>query len=137
MNFDEEKFEDLKRRTENFYKELSPVRCPALDELVHFTSDRFHHLRFDGTRAERTKAEQLIKLRFLPKAVKIIAKTATIQEFRKELMTIGKRGKDGFSKIVEVKYWAFVAIISDGCKIKVILRRVGEGQLHFWSVMAF
>lgn len=137
MVFDEEKFDELKKRSEEFYQNLTPIICPALGETVHFTSDGFHHLRFDGTRAERSKAEQLIKLRFLRKAIDVIRKTTTIQEYRKEVIPIGKCGKDGFRKTAEVKYWAFVAIVSDGCKIKVILRRVGDGQFHFWSVMAF
>jgi hypothetical protein len=31
-------------------------------------------------------------------------------------------------------YWGLIAII-DGRKIKVILRRVGNGEIHFWSVI--
>lgn len=33
-----------------------------------------------------------------------------------------------------VKYWGFVAIIDD-YRIKVIVRQVGRGGKHFWSVI--
>jgi len=36
-----------------------------------------------------------------------------------------------------VEYWAFIAIVGEysQIKIRVILRRVGDGNIVFWSVM--
>lgn len=34
----------------------------------------------------------------------------------------------------ETEYWGLVAIFKD-VKLKVILRKVGNGGIHFWSVM--
>lgn len=137
MDFDKEKFEDLKSKMAAFYQGLQPLRCQALDEIVHFTSDGFHHLRFDGTRAERTKLEQYVKLKFLKAAIEIIRKTTTIQEIRKETQPIGKPGRDGFRKTAEVTYWGFIALVKERVRVKVVLRRVGSGNVHFWSVMPF
>ena len=72
----------------------------------------------------------------MPLALKIIRKSGTIQEHRKGLIVIGQTGKDGLRKTKNVEYWAFVAIVSDSeIKIRVILRRVGDGNVIFWSVM--
>ena len=69
-------------------------------------------------------------------ALKVIKNSGTIQEHRKGFITIGKAGKDGLSKTKNVEYWAFVAIVGDSeIKIRVILRRIGDGNITFWSVM--
>jgi len=35
---------------------------------------------------------------------------------------------------VSYKFWAFEAVINDR-RIKVVIRQVGNGQKHFWSVI--
>jgi len=36
----------------------------------------------------------------------------------------------------EVEYWGLIAIVGDRkLKIRVVLRRIGTGNLTFWSVM--
>ncbi len=38
----------------------------------------------------------------------------------------------------EIEYWGFVALVEsreEKIRVRVIVRRVGNGQLHFWSVM--
>jgi hypothetical protein len=135
-NFDLEKFKNLLERARTFYQELSEIFCPALSAKISFNSDGFHHLRFDGTRAERSKQEQSNKLRCLKTAVEILKITTTIQEYRKTVQPFGKTGRDGFKKTSEVEYWGFIAIIRD-IRMKVIVRKIGNGSPHFWSVMPF
>ncbi len=82
------------------------------------------------------RKEQLLKFSLLPLALRVIKNSGTIQEHRKGIIAIGKVGKDGLKKTKNVEYWAFVAIIGDSeIKIRVILRRVGDGNIIFWSVM--
>ncbi|MCX6752131.1 MAG: hypothetical protein NTZ87_01375 [Candidatus Nomurabacteria bacterium] len=75
----------------------------------------------------------------MPLALEIIEKSGTIQEYRKILMPIGKKSKqDGFVKMKEVEFWGLVAIVGEKSrKIKTILRRVGDGNVIFWSVMPY
>ena len=64
----------------------------------------------------------------------------TLQEYRKELVTIGKKSKkDGLRSTKMVDYWGFIAIagLSSQIKIKVVLRRIGDGNTIFWSVMPY
>lgn len=134
-----EEFAKIKSKAEIFYKSIGCVRCPALKADVYFTSDGFHHLQFDGTRAERTKIVQRNKMLCLREAVDVIKKSATVQEYRTAIQPIGKRDKHGFRATKSVVYYAFHAI-TDFTKLRrvnVVVRRVGDGNFHFWSVMPF
>ena len=78
----------------------------------------------------------MLKFRLLPLAIQVIRKTGTVQEYRRIWQPIGKAGADGMRQAKEVEYWGFVAIIGPRPdKIRVILRRVGTGNIAFWSVM--
>ncbi|HLD19917.1 MAG TPA: hypothetical protein VJB93_01545 [Patescibacteria group bacterium] len=136
-----EQFHQLKQKTEQQYKEIHHVYCPALKDTIVFNSNGFHHLRYDSTRAERSKRTQMNKFRCLPDAITILKKSTTIQEYRRSLCTIGESDKNGLKKTNIVEWFACFAIVSftNHTRIKVIIRRIGgnAGQYHFWSVMPF
>jgi hypothetical protein len=113
------------------------IRCPYFQDVVVLTSDGFNHLQYKGNRMLRNVDEQILKLTLLPKALEIIKGAGTLQEYRKGTEKVGKKGKDGFYKTKNVEYWGFHAIIGDNYskKIVVILRKVGDGKIIFWSVM--
>jgi hypothetical protein len=92
-----------------------------------------------SARRERDKKEQLLKFSLLPLAIEIIKKSGTLQEYRTGLTTIGKKGEDGLTLAKTTEYWGFVGIVgkSKRIKIKVVLRRIGDGNITFWSVMPF
>ena len=114
-------FEIFVERYRKMYKTWTPVYCPALDTEVVFNSKGFKHLRFrvDGT--PRNPKESIYKLRFLPLVRSVIYKAKSVGEYRK--------GK--------IEYWGISAKVGKkgNQTIKVILRRVGAGKVHFWSVM--
>src|SRR5262245_43099101 len=93
--------------------------------------------RYCGTCGrERSKPEQMLKFRLLPLALEVIRKSGTAQEYRKIWQPIGKKGTDGMRAAKEVEYWGLVAIVGPRPdKIRVILRRVGTGNITFRSVM--
>ena len=126
----------LRKSAFDFYNQREYIRCPALNnEMVHFTSEGFNHLIYKGDRSERDKDVQMMKFKMLPKATEIIGLSATHQEYDESTKNI-KRKK--YKKIVfepaTVRYWGLVAIIRD-MRIKVIIRQIGNGQKHFWSVI--
>lgn len=135
-NFDPIEFQKVFTRAEAFYKSLVKIYCPALGQDVHFTSDGFHHLQFDGTRSERNKSTQRSKMLCLEEAVGIIRKTTTIQEFRQSMQAAGKADRSGFRQTKKVEYYALIAVTNANKhrRINVVIRKVGEGNYHFWSV---
>jgi len=117
------------------YNSQKSIYNPYFRDKITFNSDGFHHLQFSARR-ERNKKEQRLKFSLLPLAITIIKKSGTIQEYRKTFIPIGKKGRDGFTKTKNVEYWAFIAIIGEHqIKIRVIIRKIGDGKIIFWSVM--
>ncbi len=135
MEIDIAYFNERKEKTRAIYSAQKNVFNPYLKSEVVFNSDGFHHLQFSARR-ERDKKEQLLKFSLLPLAIAVIKNSGTLQEYRKGFTTIGKKAKDGFTSAKMTEYWGFVAIVGENhIKIRVILRRVGDGNITFWSVM--
>lgn len=134
---DFEDYKQIKQKAEEFYKQIGSVKCPALKADVYFTSDGFHHLRYDNSRSARKIKEQMNKLRYLKPAVEVIKKSATIQQYRVNLQPVGKPGRDGFRKTSLAEYYGFAAIVDlqKRLRVRAVVRKVGDGQFHFWSLM--
>jgi len=122
----------------NFYKQINKIRCPALNyQFVHFSSEGFKHLIYKGKgkRKERSKQDQIARFKLLPRARELVKITTTFQEYDESVTTIKKKR---FKKVVQesatIRYWGLIAIIRN-VKIKVIIREVGNGKKHFWSVI--
>ena len=133
-----EYFNKKKEKAKKTYIFQKNIYNPYLKSQVVLSSDGFHHLQFSARR-ERNKKEQLLKFNLLPLAFDIIKKSGTLQEYRKTLMPIGKKSKkDGLSPTKMVEWWGFLAIIGNPqIKIRVVLRRIGDGNIIFWSVMPY
>ena len=113
------------------------IHCPYFKQSIILTSDGFNHLQYKGNRMLRNVSEQILKLTLLPKALEVIKKAGTLQEYRQGIEKISKIGSDGFYKTKPVEYWGFHAILGQDYlrKIVVILKRAGDGKIIFWSVM--
>jgi hypothetical protein len=131
----------LKAETEEKYKKIGKLNCPALKAEIFFSSEGFHHLRYDGHGSERDKKVQRNKFIYFDSGVDILKRATTIQEYRRAICPVGKKDKSGFRKTKLVEWFCFFAIISFSkhLRVKVVVRRVGEnsGQYHFWSIMPF
>lgn len=131
-------FESKKQKAHTIYQDQKTIFSPYFKTDVILNSNGFHHLQFSD-RHERSKEEQLLKFTLLPLGLKIIRQAATLQEYRKLLCPIGEKPSSGGSRVMKmVEWWGFVAIfVEQDIKIRVILRRVGDGNITFWSVMPF
>ena len=129
-------FEDKREKARQVFEQQRVIHNPYFGRDIVLNSDGFHHLQFSARR-ERSKEEQHLKFSLLPLAFDVIRKSGTIQEYRKALIPIGKRhSRDGSVKMKTVEYWGLMAIVgSCPIRIRTILRRVGDGNITFWSVM--
>lgn len=127
----------LLKEMREHYGKTGTVRCPYFKTEVSLTSDGFNHLLNKTNREPRTIPERKLKLRLVKKAIQIISVAGTVQEYRTNFEKVGKPGKDGLSKTKKVEYWAFHDIVGTKTMflIRTIVRRVGDGPHHFWSVM--
>ncbi|MCX6738241.1 MAG: hypothetical protein NTY11_02405 [Candidatus Parcubacteria bacterium] len=125
-----------KNRSKEIFEKNKQIYCPYFKQNIILNSDGFHHLQF-SSRRERDKKEQILKFNLLPLAISIIKKSGTLQEYRKLLSPVGKRSqKESMTICKIIEYWSFIAINDNKTiKIKVVLRRIGNGNIIFWSVM--
>jgi hypothetical protein len=110
----------------------SPVFCSCLNRNINFTSDGFMHLIKKGDGKPRTIQEIKYKTKPIPLIVPVI-KNATDASYEKRL--VRKNSKKN-APIVLAEYWGLEANVGkSNVSVRVIIRRVGDGQAHFWSVM--
>lgn len=137
MDVNEGEFGRAKDKAHSIYTAQKELWCPHFQKKIVLNSDGFHHLQFSARR-ERNKKEQLFKFRLLPLALDIIRKSGTIQEYRRILAPVGKPAANGAIPMKEVEYWGLVAIVGEKqIKVRAVLRRVGAGNVTFWSVMPY
>ncbi len=138
MDVDENYFNRKKEEAKAVYTAQKTIYNPYFKTNVVLNSDGFHHLQFSARR-ERNKREQLFKFNLLALGLETIRKSGTIQEYRKMFAPIGKKSaRDGAVPMKEVEYWGLIAIVGQkGIKVRTVLRRVGDGNITFWSVMLY
>ena len=127
-------YEKSKDKAKNIYSKIGRIECPALNELVTFSRVGFNHLVRKG-RIPRTKNEQKRRFVLVPYVEKII-KNPKAKIFYREKTVKYKANRHGEKVIIEsrAKFWAFVEN-AESCKVKVIIRQLGNGHKHFFSVI--
>jgi hypothetical protein len=132
-----DKLEAVKASAEQYYKEIKDVYCPYLQEKVVFNAHGIEHLKFKGRNKARSNADQYVRLRLLRLAPVIIQKSHTLQERyeckRFETMKIGKKWE---TKMIEVTYYTFIAILNEA-RMKVVIKQIGNSSKFFWSLIPF
>ena len=129
------RYNQLKDQAYRKYKRIGKIYCPYLKEKISFNSHGFRHMIYRNQKNKRDRKTQLMRFRLLPKAVKLLKLTTTIQEkgSYKSRARIRQRGvKKQRTKVTQ--YYDFIAII-DGWKIKAIIKKIGRGKPFFWSVI--
>jgi hypothetical protein len=131
-----DKFQKLLKERREDYNTWVPVYCLALREHVFFNAMGFGHLRFKVDGTPRNPKEQMYKLGLLPLVRPTVHNAVTIERYERRLAPFNSKKKDGQKILKEIEYWAIVSTVGKRkSKIKVILRKIGTGKIHFWSVM--
>ena len=118
---------ELKIQAKNFFKQNKFVKSPAFPkEKVVFNSKGLNHLFYEGgvKKPSRPLKEAQARVKLLPSALKVLQRMPFTQE---ESTLVNKEGKVCI-------YWAFEAVVYQR-RIKIIVRQIGKGQKHFWSVI--
>lgn len=121
-------YRELEKEMKALYKTLNKAYCPCLKEDVVFNAKGFHHLKYDGLNKMRKIKTQMYKMGLLPLAVPVIKKAIEIDKYipKRYLKNIGKYAEG----------WSLKAVVGKQKTIvKVILRRIGNGNITFLSIM--
>lgn len=135
--FDEKKYNQAKDVAVKFFDKNKKVKSACLGE-IRFNSDGFMHLiwHHEDKKHKRDWKSQVKRFHLLAYIKPILQGMKYYQEYSEaiENVRVKKKGKPVIeSKIV--RYWAFVAIIDNKIRLKILLRKIGEGNIHFWSVI--
>lgn len=107
----------------SFYFQIGTISCPALNnEKVHFERNGFRHLVRKG-RKRRYIKDQLRRFKLLPNVTDVIKYGIKIS-YNKRISSNG----------IIVEFFT-ISLTKDGTRIKVIVRRINGGTLHFFSIM--
>lgn len=129
-------YTELRQKAKELYDSFESVRCPALNnEFVNFTSEGFTHILYRTKKSERDKSTQIMRFELLAKAKKLIELTTTYQEHEEYYRTVERRRFK--RKVLEqesINDWGLIGVI-DNFRIKVVIRKIGNGQNQFHSVI--
>lgn len=135
--FDEKKYSEAKKAGISFFNKNRTIHSSALG-VIRLNSDGFRHLIYKNEKHRRDWKNQVKRFYLLQYVKPILEKMGFYQEYQEfmEEVVIKDYGKiKKASKVV--KYGAFVAVIDNKIRIKVILRKIGDGEIIFWSVIPY
>jgi len=110
-------------RTQNMY-------CSFMKEIVYFNSVGFFHATHDGRGKIRQEADARMRLNLLPCINEVIATTSQFGSPARVRPKGDPKNKTG-KEIVE---YELIHTFNARKKVSVILRRVGNGRLQYYSV---
>jgi len=127
---------EIREKARELYKEIEEVHCPFLKEKVVFTSVGFNHIQYKNHKGkQRHKNVQQIRYKILKLAHKVLRDSKTLQEYEEQSLFVEVKQNKRKERILKpVRFFGFIAII-DERKVKVIVRQVGNGKKHFWSII--
>lgn len=106
------------------YKRIGYVKCPAFNnEEIYFNHYGLHHLIYKGDRL-RTKDKIIKRFRLIHYAPNILCKIKHTDHEEKRAQ------KQSFAYFWTIKYQIY-----HGLRVRIIIRRLNNGTLHFFSIM--
>ncbi|MBT5517188.1 hypothetical protein HOK22_04760 [Candidatus Peregrinibacteria bacterium] len=134
-SFDRDRYEKAKAAADKYIKKNKKVKCPALG-LVRLNSNTLKHLIFKGEH-KRDWKNQLKRFELLKYSKKILEGMSHYQEYCECKQMIEIKDENNKRKKVkkDVTYWGFVAVINDKIRIKLVIRKIGNGSKLLWSVI--
>ena len=112
MEIPEEKFKTIREQAEEEYKNIDKIRCPYLNDEVHFNNEGFEHLLFKSWNRTRSRIEQYTRLRLLKLAPEILKKSHTLQEYDERKIFVRQKINSRWERRVKiVRYYIFLSLI--------------------------
>ncbi len=118
-------FQEFLEKKRSWYKKIGKVFCPVLNEWVIFNAKGFYHLQYDGTGSRRAQEQRIYRMYLLEFSQDVVQSSAEIVDYRKQYSKSAKK---------EVEYWTLKKLVSDRKAVIVILRRIGTGNIIFYSI---
>ena len=136
-SFDKNKYEESKKKADTFFQKNKIIKSACFGE-VRLNSDGFFHLINKNEKHKRDWKQQMKRFQLLPYVKTVLEGMKFYQEYL-EILEDVKIKDHGVIKSARkcVRYWAFIAVIEDKIRVKVVLKKVGEGSVIFWSIIPY
>lgn len=124
----------LLEETRETYDNVGEIYCPCLDIKIVFNGQGFHHFKYHGGGEARTTEGIIHKLKLFPLVIPVLKHASAVADYEK---TIEPKNRKSNAPQKEVEYWSIICEVGRNrdVKVKVVLKRVGTGNIMFWSVM--
>lgn len=108
------------------YDSIGRVHCKIMNTDIYFTSEGKNHLIYKDNRKKRKVKAQRYKLKLFPLVIPVIKNATDIK---------GWRFADEPTKS-DIQHYALVSKVGKHpIPVRVIIKRTGDGQFNFHSVM--
>ena len=116
--------QNYKSKIKKIFDQNKEIACPAFPgEKIILNAKGINHLIYKGSRSRREASRIKTNIRLLPQAITTL-----------KLMPLWQEETSYIKDQIKYQFWCFEAVIENR-RIKVILRQVGRGKKHFWSVI--
>ncbi len=106
------------------YRNIGPIKCPAFNnEEIYFNRYGFDHIVYKAgiPRPIDEVANRFSLLTYVPNILKNLGSVDS-EEKRIKSRSIGY-------------FWTIKYSLHSGLRVRIIIRRLNDGQLHFYSIM--
>jgi hypothetical protein len=131
-------YQRTKEAARKAYAAAPAIRSPYFGGEIVLGPEGFQHIQCSGRRA-RPLDEQVRRFILLPLGLQVLQTATTVQDYRRALVPVEAFSKSAGPRPTDtVQWWGFVAVfVEQHVKVRVVVRKVGSGELHFWSIMPF
>ena len=130
----EQYYQTRKKAALKLYTERPLIYSAFFKDYIFLGSEGFRHLSISAT-GERSREEQVQRFTALRLAIYILETATKLRSYRKRFVAPAS-GNHLSPRRTKVQWWKFTKFFrSEGVRVHVVVRKVGNGKIHFWSVM--
>ena len=138
-SFDQEKYDKAREAAHNYFQKNTKIQSPALG-TVRLTPEGFLHLVYGDKRHKQKRdwKNQIKRFHLVTHIRRIIEGMSFYQEYQEQYQTVlVKKHKHKQMESKLVRHWGLVVVLDNRIRVKLILRKVGDGTIHFWSIIPY
>lgn len=127
---EDKEFFALLRKRKTSYSTTKNIYCPFLKEVVYFNNKGLFHATHSGDKSFRPRSDAVRRLNLLPHIYDAIKYGSEFES--KPRVTPKNDSKNRYN--AEIIEYELRYTLSKTMTVVVVLKRIGNGRLYYWSV---
>ncbi len=134
----DEVFDRTRDKAEEAYKKVGQVVCPYFNKEVKLNVKGLDHLKSKSWGKTRSRGDQYMRFKFLGLVPEILRRSSTLQGYHSTESMVRKKNYGSWQEVLnKVHFYEFIYVHREKTRVKVIVRKDGEGELYFYSIIPF